>query len=241
MSKNFIITGGSNGIGRAVANILLNNGYFVTNLDIVKPQQLHNNETFIQIDLSNHKLIYNTVSELNNNFSGIFLNVGKHISGNIFTQEIEDIYSLFNLNIISNITVVKALENKLLPNCSIVWNGSDQCTVGKTNNFAYGLTKGAIGQITKSMALDLASKNIRVNAVCSGTVETDIYTSWANTEAKKLNCSRKDIDAEESKDFPMKRIAKPNEIAEVVCFLLSEKSSFMTGALVPVDAGYTAK
>ncbi len=105
----------------------------------------------------------------------------------------------------------------------------------------YGLTKGALAQLTKSSALDYAPFGIRVNCVCPGTIETPLFREVIG----KISVEQmKPIDAiveGSAAAQPMKRNGQPSEVASVVAFLFSDNSSFMTGSLIPVDGGYTAQ
>ncbi len=237
--KNYLVTGGSAGIGRAVIKELINSNHKVINLDISKPSEVLENETFIQLDLSDYRNIAKYIPA-DIDYHGVFLNVGIHRSGTIFSQSFDDIENIISINLLSNIAVIKALENNLAKGCSIVFNGSDQSLLAKQHSFGYGMTKGAIGQITKSLALDLASRNIRVNTVCPGTTDTPLYRNAIDNYAKKSGTPLAEVEKAEANEFPIGRIATAEEIANVVIFLLSEKSAYMTGSLIPVDGGYTA-
>lgn len=113
--------------------------------------------------------------------------------------------------------------------------GSIWGDVGATGVVAYCASKGAVHQITRAMALDHVLDGIRINAVCPGEVDTPMLRSGRN---RPLTPEDLQLLAE---TVPMKRLADPREIAKVVCFLASDSASYMTGALVPVDAGYTAR
>ena len=119
--------------------------------------------------------------------------------------------------------------------------GSDQTNVGKAQSAVYGLSKGAIGQLAKSTAIDYAPYGIRCNCICPGTIDTplltaavQIYSSLNETDPEEVLTSLNAIQ-------PLGRIGRPEEIAQVVVFLLSDESSFMTGALVAADGGYIAQ
>lgn len=236
----YLVTGGSSGIGRAVVSKLMSKNHRVINLDIKKPERVLAGETFIEVDLSEYKDIHKYIP-LGFKYDGVFLNVGVHTSGSIFKQSLETIETSISINLLSNIAVIKALENNLMHGASIVFNGSDQCLVGKPNSFAYGMTKGAIAQMTKSLALDLAEQKIRVNTVCPSTTNTQLYKDAIARFAKRENISLAKAEKIEASEFPLNRIAQPNEVASLVCFLLSEESSYMTGSLIPIDGGYTAR
>ena len=119
---------------------------------------------------------------------------------------------------------------------SIVNFGSIWGNVGAAGVTAYCATKGAVHQITRAMALDHVEDGIRVNAVAPGEVNTPMLSS-----GRLAAPSAADLERLAERTIPMKRLAEPEEIAEVVLFLASEKSSYMTGAIIPVDAGYTAR
>jgi NAD(P)-dependent dehydrogenase (short-subunit alcohol dehydrogenase family) len=107
--------------------------------------------------------------------------------------------------------------------------------VGFAGTSAYAASKAAILNLTRSMALDHAKEGIRVNAVCPGSVDTDmIHNAWQQfgdvEQAQKLWAEK----------HPLGRIASPEEVARAILFLASEEASFITGAALPVDGGITA-
>lgn len=119
---------------------------------------------------------------------------------------------------------------------AIVNFGSIWGDVGAAGVTAYCVSKGAVHQLTKAMALDHAEDGIRINAVAPGEVDTPMLRSQRSAPP-----TREELDAMADATIPVKRLAQPEEIAEVVAFLASEKASYMTGAIVPVDGGYTAR
>lgn len=116
-------------------------------------------------------------------------------------------------------------------NFGSIWGG-----VGSAGSTAYCVSKGAVHQLTRAMALDHVEQGIRVNAVAPGEVRTPMLSSQRSktpTEAELQQMADATI--------PMKRLAEPIEIARVVLFLASDDASYMTGEIVHVDAGYTAR
>ncbi|WP_150468208.1 SDR family NAD(P)-dependent oxidoreductase [Francisella sp. SYW-9] len=239
---NYLVTGGSNGIGKALIDILKqdeSNNIF--NVDLTGSSN-ENNVSFIKADLTKEQDILEIVSRVEDiQFDGIFLNAGVLIKGSIFDIDIKDIKKVFDVNVWSNIYLIKGLKDSIRHGTSIVFNGSDQCFVAKANSFAYTTSKGAIAQMTKSLAIDLAKYNIRVNAVCPGTVDTDFYRNLIQKYAQNSGISFEQAHKSEEEEFPLQRIAQPEEVANLVYFLLSDKSKFMTGGLIPIDGGYTAQ
>jgi hypothetical protein len=124
---------------------------------------------------------------------------------------------------------------------SIVLLSSDQAIVGKRNSFAYNLSKSALASMAKTTALDFAEFNIRANAVCPGTIETPLYHKAIDQYCQKSGANKEEVHQEESELQPLGRLGKPNEVAELVLFLISDKSSFITGSLQLIDGGYTAQ
>lgn len=239
---NYLVTGGSKGIGKAVIDILKqdkNNSIF--SIDSLEPDD-KSRVKFIKANLTKEQDLQEVLTALKDiSFKGIFLNAGILIKGSIFDIDIESIRKVFDVNIWSNIYLIKGLKENIHSGTSIVLNGSDQCFVAKSNSFAYTVSKGAIAQMTKSLAIDLAKYDIRVNAVCPGTVDTDFYRDLIHKYAQNEGISFEQAHQGEKKEFPLQRIAQPEEVANLVCFLLSDKSKFMTGGLIPIDGGYTAQ
>jgi NAD(P)-dependent dehydrogenase (short-subunit alcohol dehydrogenase family) len=118
---------------------------------------------------------------------------------------------------------------------AIVNFGSIWGEVGATGVVAYCASKGAVHQITRAMALDHVQDGIRINAVCPGEVNTPMLAS-ERSEPVTPQLLQRIADS-----VPLGRLAEPVEIARVVLFLASDEASYMTGATVHVDAGYTAR
>jgi NAD(P)-dependent dehydrogenase (short-subunit alcohol dehydrogenase family) len=126
------------------------------------------------------------------------------------------------------------------PGGVIVNNGSDWSVVAGRNAFPYIASKGAVGMMTKAMALDFAQDGIRVNAVCPGDTFVDRWLEkgyFEHSDPVTLEAAIK----ESSAYIPLGRFGRPEEIARAVLFLASDDSSFVTGHLLLVDGGNTAQ
>ena len=119
--------------------------------------------------------------------------------------------------------------------------GSEQTFTGKASSSVYGMTKGAIGQLTKSTAIDYAPYNIRVNFICPGTIETPLLHRAVKQFVAKTGMAPEEVYKSLDGVQPVGRIGKAEEIAQSVAFLLSDESSFTTGSLFAVDGGYTCQ
>jgi NAD(P)-dependent dehydrogenase (short-subunit alcohol dehydrogenase family) len=107
--------------------------------------------------------------------------------------------------------------------------------VGHANRSAYGASKGAVLQLTKSMAIDYGPHNIRVNCICPGMVKNE------RVEAKLRRAQADGSLAAILSDYPLGRVGEAEEIAEAAAFLVSDAASWITGAAMPIDGGYTAR
>lgn len=119
----------------------------------------------------------------------------------------------------------------------IVNNASDWGLVGGQNAFAYSASKGAVVQMTRSLALDYGRKNIRVNAVCPGDTYVD---RWLSKYPGLTKETREEYLAELGLSFPLGRIGHVDDVARAVLFLASEDSNYMTGQMLVIDGGNTA-
>jgi NAD(P)-dependent dehydrogenase (short-subunit alcohol dehydrogenase family) len=129
-----------------------------------------------------------------------------------------------------------ALPHLVAAGGAIVNVSSISGVIGLPAQGAYCATKGAIAQITRQLAIEHASDGVRVNAVAPGAVDTD-FVNAALAGAPDLEAARGDIGA----SHPLGRMATPEEIARVMVFLASPQASFMTGAVVMADGGFTAQ
>jgi NAD(P)-dependent dehydrogenase (short-subunit alcohol dehydrogenase family) len=128
------------------------------------------------------------------------------------------------------VSVMKEQGSGAVVNFGSIWG-----EVGAAGVMAYCASKGAVHQITRAMALDHVKDGIRINAVCPGEVNTPMLTS---ERSAPVNAEMMQALAD---SVPMGRLAAPVEIARVVLFLSSDAASYMTGAMVNVDAGFTAR
>ncbi len=241
MKKTCIVTGGSSGIGLSIVQLFLANNYQVFNLDLQKSKFGEH----CQCDITNLEQVTSIVSEVAqaNPIDVLVSNAGIHFSANIENTSEAELDKVFSINVKGAFAAIKAVlpSMKSKKNGSIILISSDQALIGKQNSFAYNLSKTALASIAKTTALDYASFNIRANAVCPGTIETPLYHQAIDNYCQQSGADKAEIHQEEAKLQPLGRLGQPEEVAELVLFLASDKAKFITGSLQVIDGGYTAQ
>ena len=240
-----IITGAGSGIGKATKELLRSKGAIVYNLDINAGEN-ELPQYFIHCDVrkrENIKAAIDKVFEIENRIDWLFADAGVHLFANMEETSDEDFDNVISINIYGSFYSVKYVLHymKAANKGSIVLMGSDQTFSGKAQSSVYGLTKGAIGQLTKSTAIDYAKYNIRVNCICPGSIDTPLLQKAAARYASLNNENYDDVMQSLHAAQPWGRLGKAEEIATVVAFLLSDENSFMTGSLVSSDGGYVCQ
>ena len=252
--KVAIITGATSGIGKATALLFAEEGadLVITGRRVELGQGLENEIrergarcVFVETDhrQAEHcsRVVERTLAEYGR-IDILFNNAGIVTSGTAETTTDE----IWNETFAINVTAVWRMSKLVLPHMRrqgkgvIVNNGSDWSVVAGTDAFPYIMSKGAVAMMTKSMALDYARENIRVNAVCPGDTLVDRWIEKGYFESSDP-VSREQAMRESSAYIPMGRFGKPEEIARAVLFLASDDSSFVTGHLLLVDGGNTAQ
>jgi len=242
--KVVLITGASTGIGQATLQLLHQKGCIVYNLDIVNPSNQEGN--FISCDMRDRKTIREAVNKIidkEKKIDMLFANAGVHLFAGIEDTSDEQLDNIVGINIFGVWTVLQAVLShmKKQNKGAIVLMGSDQSFIGKASSSAYGMTKGAIGQLTKSTAIDYAKHNIRVNCICPGTIDTPLLAKAVDRFVAISSQPREKVMADLQTVQPAGRIGQPIEIAQAVAFLLSDESSFVTGSLLSADGGYVCQ
>lgn len=242
MNKVAVVTGGAKGIGLAILAGLEAEGYHVFNLDLEAGEK----GVWLQCDVTDKEKVnacINSIFTQTGQIDVLVCNAGIHASGTIESTDEASFDKVFNINVKGVYHSIRACLPYMsrAQKGSIVLLGSDQSLIAKPNSFAYNLSKHALASIAKTTAIDYAKNNIRVNAVCAGTTETPLYHAAIDSYCARTGADKAQIHAEEGALQPLGRIATPEEIANLVVFLASDKASFITGSLHAIDGGYTAQ
>ena len=120
---------------------------------------------------------------------------------------------------------------------SIVSLASMAGKIGSKTNLPYNASKAAVISMTKSLALAHAADGIRVNCVCPGFVETDMWTAVARDQGKLLGMTSEEFTRQRASQVPLGRMEKPEDVAHVIAFLAGPRSGYMTGQALSVDGG----
>lgn len=173
----------------------------------------------------------------------VVANAGIHRCNTMLTISDEELELMIDTNIKGTVRTLQTAVPSILKKGggSVVINASDQSYIGKANSFGYGLTKGALGQITKSLAIDLGPKQVRVNAVCAATIRTPLAINLFQKFADIThNGDASAYWKAEAELYPLGRVGEPPEVAELIYFLASDAASFITGGLYLIDGGLVA-
>lgn len=241
-----MVTGGSAGIGLAICEKFLAEGYQVVNLDIAQNEAANSKIHWLQCDISKPAEVEAVISKLIEQYKRIdalISNAGVHLSANIEDTSEQDLDRIIAINIKGAYAAIRAVLPTMRAQLSgaIILMASDQAVIAKHNSFAYNLSKAALASIAKTTALDYAKFNIRANAVCPGTIETPLYHKAIDNYVARSGVDKAQVHAEEAALQPLGRVGQPEEVAELTYFLASNKGRFITGSLQMIDGGYTAQ
>ena len=235
--KKAVITGGSNGIGKAIANTLKNQGAEVFILDL-NENQSHKKagiQTIIT-DITQWSQINSSLTSIPNTVDILINNAGIGFVGNIEQTEEADFDRLYQVNVKGVFNCVKAILPRMKKKGGVIINmASIVSHVAVKERLGYTMTKGAVFAMTNAIAKDYLSYGIRCNSVSPARVHTTFVDDYLE---KNYLGKEKEMFERLSKTQPIGRMAEPQEVADMVLYLCSDEASFITGTDFPIDGGF---
>ena len=247
--KVVLVTGGASGIGRATVNRLTLDGAHVVVADtqveratevVAEAKEAGGSAEVCELDVAEAGAAAAAVSAIvatHQRLDGAFNNAG--ITGptvKLLDVDPEEWARVLAVNLTGVFSCVQAEIAQMIrqdSGGSIVNTASICGLVALPRATAYNSAKHGVVGLTKSAALEYAPKNIRVNAVCPGFIDTPMLAQGAGATKEMLDGV--------TRELPMRRIAEPREVADVVAWLLSADSSYVTGVAMPIDGGWTVQ
>lgn len=250
--RRIAITGGANGIGAAIAIRAAQEGASVGIIDLQPSAaeafagELSANGAHVfgvQADVTDEASIGHAVSEIAQQLGGLdglVCSAGINRSASTLDLSLAEWNAILGVNLTGVFLAIREALPYMLENqqSSLVTIGSAASVVAAGRTCAYDASKGGVLQLTRSIAAEHVDDGLRANCLCPGFVDTDLVQNTRKLMGPDVR-ERKAPPARRTSP-PMDRPARAEEVASVATFLLSDNASFITGAMVPVDGGYTA-
>ena len=246
--KTALVTGGGEGIGKATALLFCKEGARVgimgrtkSKLDsVVKEAEGEGEIATYKGDVSKEEDVKRIVKAFYKRYGKIdilFNNAGIMEPGTVATTSIDVWDRTIDINVKGVFLMSKYVVPYMINNGggSIINNSSVLGMVGMENSLAYNASKGAVRQITRSMALDHAKQGVRVNSICPGYIKTKMDPEFMGNPPD----AEEQLDKLAARVVPIPRRAEPIEVAHLVLYLASDESKYVTGSDLVIDGGWT--
>jgi 2-keto-3-deoxy-L-fuconate dehydrogenase len=250
--KSALITGAASGIGLATANRFCREGAAVALADnqadraeqeAARLRAAGHRAIAVVVDVARSEQVRAAVERTVREFGRLdvlFANAGIGYTGDLLATTDADWDRVMDVNAKGVFLCCREAVRQMLAQSpaggSVIINGSISGLVGIPGQAPYGPSKGAVVEMTRQLAVEYAARGVRVNCVCPGTVDTVVLRT-----AMKMSADPQGFLDMLVAGHPIGRIGTGDEIAAAVVFLASDEASFVTGAILPVDGGYTAK
>ncbi len=244
-----LVTGGGDGIGKAISKILSKQGATVYILDVNEETGgrtaaeiigENNQAYFIKCDVSNQQEVKKNIEEIYAKESKIDIlinNAGIAHIGNAENTSQEDFNRIIDVNVngVYNCVHICIPFMKKTGGGVIINMASAASAIGLPDRFAYSMSKGAVTTMTYSIARDFIKDNIRCNCIAPGRVHTPFVDGYLK---EHYPGQEKEMFEKLSKTQPIGRMGNPSEIAILILYLCSDEASFITGSNYPIDGGF---
>ncbi|MBD8068234.1 elongation factor P 5-aminopentanone reductase [Bacillus sp. PS06] len=237
MEKYALITGASGGIGMSIAKILYEQGYSLylhyskNDYELREFVARTNNKNIhiVQADLSKPGGVSDLLEQITHPITTIINNAGNSYFGLVTDMTEAEVNEMITLHTTSPFMLIKSLLPNMVSNKqgNIIMITSIWGLIGASCEVLYSMVKGSQNSFVKALAKEVSLSGIRVNAIAPGAIDTQMLNLFTEDDKTALK-----------EEIPMGRLGKPEEIAEVVGFLCSDKASYMTGQVLSVNGGW---
>lgn len=251
--KTCVVTGAAGGIGYAVCEEYAKNGANIALIDInqdalnakaAKLEKDYGVQTLgLVVDLASVAEIREAAEKIEAKFGAIqaLANcAGVSIYGDPLTYTEEEWDKSLDTNLKGAFFLTQAVANNMVKNKvkgKIVSIASQAGVVGEPNGHAYGASKAGICMITQTLAIDLAQYGICVSAIAPGITKTGMIEKYLTEEAPRQGMTKDEFETFRCAEIPLKRFAEPQEVADLIYFLSSDKASYLTGSTYNITGG----
>jgi NAD(P)-dependent dehydrogenase (short-subunit alcohol dehydrogenase family) len=232
--KIAIVTGGSQGIGLSIVKRLAENGATVINADLRDSEECEAAHRFVETDVGDEDKVKALIDSVASEFGRIDIlvnNAGIHLNYNTLADaDLADYERCFRINTLGVAAGIKYAAPHMPAGGSIINISSLSATLGVSGLGSYAASKLPVVSLTRTAAIELGSRGIRVNAICPGSVQTPMAEEEGGEELLEV----------ERRAVPLGRIAQPSEVAALVHFLAADDCGFLNGQAINLCGGLSA-
>ncbi len=234
MAEAVLVTGGSGGIGRAIAARMHEEGAAIVNLDLRPPDAPLPRETYLAVDFADLAATRAVLAEVTARHAPLRLvnNVGLVRPAPLEAQTPEDLLAVMEVNLRSAMLCAQALLPAMrAAGFGRIVNIASRAALGKEERTAYAASKAGLIGVTRTWALELAPQGITVNAIGPGPIATELFRRANPDNSPRTRAIIEGV--------PVRRIGTPEDVAHAAAFFLDERAGFVTGQVVYVCGGLT--
>jgi 3-oxoacyl-[acyl-carrier protein] reductase len=232
--QHVLVTGGSNGIGKAIIERLSADGFLTLNLDLAEPLHLSLGETWIQADLCDTEALHALMQTLCQQYKVLRVvnNAGMIQPNPVEETSIESVRAVARLNLEAPLIITQALLPAMKEaGFGRIVNISSRAALGKTLRTAYAASKAGLLGMTRTWALELAAHGITVNAIGPGPIATELFMKGNPADSERTQQILRTI--------PVQRLGTPEDVAHGAVMFLHDRAGFITGQTLYICGGMT--